>query len=224
MIYGYIYKTTNLLSGKVYIGQKQGEFCSKYLGSGIYVLRAIKKYGKLNFRVVQIASAEDKSELNVLEIHYIRKYKKTHRSYNISPGGTGGWTGTDQSGKNNPRWGAHLSDATKKKISETQKLTVASRDPNFKRKPISEEARKNMGRAQKRRFSIVENHPMFSKHHSRLSRLKMSKAKKGKPGPKHTYYVRMKIRKANLGHECSALTRRKIRIALKKRNLLCQVK
>jgi len=44
-----IYKTTNLINGKIYIGQSFKHNC-KYLGSGIFLKRAIKKYGIENFR------------------------------------------------------------------------------------------------------------------------------------------------------------------------------
>ena len=43
-----IYKTTNLINGKIYIGQ-DSKNNPKYLGSGVIFLKAIKKYGKENF-------------------------------------------------------------------------------------------------------------------------------------------------------------------------------
>lgn len=43
-----VYKTTNLINNKIYIG-KDTHDNPKYLGSGIVLKRAIKKYGKLNF-------------------------------------------------------------------------------------------------------------------------------------------------------------------------------
>lgn len=88
-MYGYIYKTTNLINGKVYIGQKKGVFKKIYLGSGLYLRRAVKKYGEQNFKAIQIASAETFEELQVLEKFYIKKYKKTHKLYNLTDGGDG---------------------------------------------------------------------------------------------------------------------------------------
>ena len=45
-MYGYIYKTTNLINGKIYIGQhKSEEYDSSYYGSGKLIRRAIEKYG-----------------------------------------------------------------------------------------------------------------------------------------------------------------------------------
>ena len=50
-MYGFIYITTNNLDGKKYIGQKSYSMPNwkRYLGSGIYLKRAIKKYGRENF-------------------------------------------------------------------------------------------------------------------------------------------------------------------------------
>ena len=46
----FIYKTTNLLNGKYYYGAHSTENeKDNYLGSGVSLERAIKKYGKKNF-------------------------------------------------------------------------------------------------------------------------------------------------------------------------------
>lgn len=45
-----IYKTTNLLDGKFYIGAHSTEILEDgYLGSGKYLKRAVLKYGRENF-------------------------------------------------------------------------------------------------------------------------------------------------------------------------------
>ena len=41
-MYGYFYKTTNLINWMIYIGQKKGIFTAAYLGSGVYLKRAVK--------------------------------------------------------------------------------------------------------------------------------------------------------------------------------------
>jgi hypothetical protein len=43
-----IYKTTNIINGKYYVG-KDINNSESYLGSGVLLKRAIKKYGKENF-------------------------------------------------------------------------------------------------------------------------------------------------------------------------------
>lgn len=106
MEYGYIYKTTNLINGKIYIGQhKATKFNAKYKGSGVILKDAFKKYGKENFIVEMIDdSASDADELNKLEIYYIQKYntRDLEIGYNLHCGGN------VQSGKNNPMYGKHF--------------------------------------------------------------------------------------------------------------------
>lgn len=47
----YIYKVTNIINGKYYIGQHRTKKLNDgYLGSGTNIIRAIKKYGKENFK------------------------------------------------------------------------------------------------------------------------------------------------------------------------------
>ena len=91
MSYGYIYKTTNLLNGRVYIGQKKGNVNSSYLGSGKIIEKAVNKYGRNNFLVEILAFASDKLILNQMEIKYISEYRKIFGRfmYNICNGGEG---------------------------------------------------------------------------------------------------------------------------------------
>ena len=115
-MFGYIYKTTNLCNGKIYIGKKQSDrfLGEAYLGSGVRLNSAINKYGRTNFKVELLDTAINLTELNDKEIYYISKYKSRDSSigYNIAPGGDRGVTwgkpenhpsiGTNRSGENNP--------------------------------------------------------------------------------------------------------------------------
>ena len=90
---GYIYITTNLINGKIYIGKhRKCEFDEKYIGSGKYLCNAIKKYGKQNFTCNIIDVADSIEQLNNLEKFYIKKYNSRNFNigYNISIGGDGG--------------------------------------------------------------------------------------------------------------------------------------
>lgn len=91
-MFGYIYKTRNMINGKLYIGQKKGEYNPKYFGSGKYFRSALNKYGKDNFKLEVIIYAEDKQKLHDLERQYIKEYRdKFGRDnlYNITDGGEG---------------------------------------------------------------------------------------------------------------------------------------
>ena len=100
-MYGYIYKTTNLVNNKVYIGKHQGEFNREYLGSGNVLKRAIAKYGEDAFAVVMIGQVLDEKSLRILERYYIAYYRQLLGRdvlYNIADGGQGGNLGPHKEG------------------------------------------------------------------------------------------------------------------------------
>ena len=77
MNYGYVYKTTNLINNKIYIGQHKWtghEIDPKYLGSGKILKEAIKTYGKENFKCEILEWCESFDELNKRE----RYWEKFH--------------------------------------------------------------------------------------------------------------------------------------------------
>ncbi|HDY88914.1 MAG TPA: hypothetical protein ENH82_12480, partial [bacterium] len=102
---GYIYKTTNNLNGKIYIGKHHKEFFDEnYYGSGNWIKMAVKKYGKDNFSIIPLVSCFDEKNLNDMEIHYIKYFRKLvgrNMMYNISDGGDGNVT----FGKKNAMYG-----------------------------------------------------------------------------------------------------------------------
>ena len=67
------------------------KFTSTYLGGGKLLTRAVKKYGKENFKVDIIAYANTKRMLDILEIKYIAKYRQIFGKfmYNLTKGGEG---------------------------------------------------------------------------------------------------------------------------------------
>lgn len=96
----YIYKITNLLNGKIYIGQhkepKNPEPLNRYMGKGLAIKEAITKYGKENFSK-EILEYIDDDEKHTYTSEREKYWIKTLHSlvpngYNISPGGEGGCT------------------------------------------------------------------------------------------------------------------------------------
>lgn len=87
---GYIYKVTNIINNKQYIGKHVGkpENSKNYLGSGIAIRRAVDKYGKENF-VKEILEYTPDGDLNELEEKYIKKYHTNIVGYNMTSGGDG---------------------------------------------------------------------------------------------------------------------------------------
>ena len=115
MIY-YIYKITNNINGKSYIGQRRVKnFPDNYFGSGILLKKAISKYGKENF-TKEILEECEKEVLNEREIYWIKTQESVAPiGYNIHEGGHGGDNFSNHPDKEIllPRLKATLSKANK---------------------------------------------------------------------------------------------------------------
>ena len=120
-----IYKTTNLINGKIYIGQDKNNN-PKYLGSGLLIARAFKRYGITNFKKEILEICDSKEALNKQEIFWINELSSTNKEigYNISKGGTGGKL-VEVEGKKGKTYeeyyGIEKSKLIKQKSSETRK-------------------------------------------------------------------------------------------------------
>jgi hypothetical protein len=123
MIY-IIYKTTNLINNKTYIGIHQtNNINDGYLGSGLAMEKAIKKYRKENFKREILEECNSYDELLEREKFYVdEKWVKDRMNYNLKTGGQS--------------FGL-LSKTSKEKISNTLKLKYASGE--LKQKPKSDE-------------------------------------------------------------------------------------
>lgn len=113
-MYGYIYKTTNLITKKIYIGQHKAKQFepNRYIGGGKLLAKAIAKYGKNNFKNELIEWAESREILSEREIFWINFYDATNPNigYNIHEGGFGGCD--------------TMSEETRQKISNSSKERV----------------------------------------------------------------------------------------------------
>lgn len=88
-----IYLTTNLITGRKYIG-KDSQDKSSYIGSGKILKQAIKKYGKNNFKKEILCRCSSLRELSEVEQYFIAYFNAVNNPsfYNITKGGTGGKT------------------------------------------------------------------------------------------------------------------------------------
>ena len=92
----YIYKITNNLNNKIYIGLKTStvEESESYYGSGTVIKAAIKKHGIDNFtKTILERDIVDYDYLQERERHYIKLYDSQKNGYNRTEGGNGviGW-------------------------------------------------------------------------------------------------------------------------------------
>lgn len=92
--YFYIYKVTNLITGKIYVGQRcsivSPELDSKYIGSGVVISRSKKKHGIENF-LKEILEICEIHELDSKEILWIKELDSMNPEvgYNLCEGGKG---------------------------------------------------------------------------------------------------------------------------------------
>jgi group I intron endonuclease len=191
-----IYKTTNILNGKYYVG-KDINNSKNYLGSGVLLKRAIKKYGKENFTKEILEHCETLDILNEREKFWIKELNSIILGYNLTDGGTGGDTFTKNINKEEIREKLKkriISEEVKKiKIKNLKPFPSGESHPGFGKKQTEET--KN-----KRKNTFLENgytSPMKNKNHTEESKekirnkkigiklsnetkLKMSQLKKGK--------------------------------------------
>lgn len=115
-----IYKITNLLNGKIYIG-KDTKNWKNYYGSGILIKVAIKKYGRENFRKdILEDNIVDKNLLCEREKFWIKKLQPyPPNGYNIADGGQGNRNLLDENPNAN-KIRKHLSDGQKKRYSKKE--------------------------------------------------------------------------------------------------------
>lgn len=89
-MYYLIYKTTNLINGKIYVGKHQTKDLNDgYMGSGKLLKRAMKKYGSDNFKTETIELCSSEDHMNMAEKIYV--VVDSEVSYNMCPGGHGGF-------------------------------------------------------------------------------------------------------------------------------------
>lgn len=156
-----IYKTTNNITGKIYIGQ-DSKNDPEYLGSGKILKQSIQKYGIQNFTKEIIETCETKELLNEREIYWISYFNSCDRNigYNIAFGGNGGDTIS-----NHPR---------KDEISQAHSKWMEENNPTRGRKKPQQE----IDKWRESYDGSGENNGMFGKNHTEESKERISIAKK----------------------------------------------
>lgn len=95
----YIYCITNILDGKQYVGltTRKVEESNDYFGSGLYIRRAIKQYGKYNFKKEILEVCSNKKELGQRERYWVDKLNTlVPNGYNLTDGGEIGYVLTEE--------------------------------------------------------------------------------------------------------------------------------
>ena len=146
MIY-IIYKTTNLINNKTYIGIHQTKNLEDgYLGSGLALLRSVKKYGKQNFKREILEYCSSYEELLEKEKSYVdENWVKERNNYNMKTGGQSAGI---------------LSEESKNKISNTLKEKYSNGEliPNYTAPFImTDEIKEKISNTLKEKYSEIEH-------------------------------------------------------------------
>jgi len=203
-----VYKTTNLLNGKIYIGQDTKNN-PKYLGSGVYLKRAIKKYGVENFNKEILETCLNVDELNEKEIFWINKFNSTNVNigYNVSFGSQFGWY---KGLKHKPESIEKIMKASKDRKHNRETIDKLSGENNhFYGKKHSEETKQKISKSNKGRKAWNKGKSLSDE-----TKRKISQSNKGKKswwdGKKHSEETKQKISKSNKGKTLSDETKRKM--------------
>ena len=210
----YIYRITNKINGKTYIGKhKYKKLNDNYMGSGVHLRSAQKKYGIENFeKKILVFNISKLEHANLLEKTFIaaeREKVGRENCYNKADGGDGGDVMSidvkrkmyeirkKYSGKNHPMYGKHHSEESRKKMSEAAK----GRPGYWLGKHLTEEAKRKSSESHKGKHLTEEQKRKISesnkgKCHSEESIRKMSESKKGHKVSEET---RKKISETNRG-------------------------
>ena len=131
---GFIYKITNNINGKFYIGKTSRTInwrFSTHKSASIspkdYFHRALKKYGVENFSIICINEVRDDDDIDILEKHYIEWLKP---DYNLKEGGQGG----------------RHSDISRERMSKSQKGIGRTRTPEGKKDWCEKLSKSNKGK------------------------------------------------------------------------------
>lgn len=213
----YIYRITNKINGKTYIGQhKYKKLNDSYMGSGVYLAKAKKKYGIENFeKEILYSHIQYKETADDVERFAIAKERAIGKAeYNIADGGLGsaGFHHTEEHKQklseamkgNQYSKGKRMSDEQKRKISESLKGIV----PWWKGKTSPHKGHKQSEEVKRRLSEINKGKKGYwlGKHISEETKKKLSEINKGnthnKGKPKSEEHKKNspKLRKENIGN------------------------
>lgn len=149
-----IYKATNKINGKIYIGQTLHNLNNRIVEhvrgkDKTYFQNALGRYGiqSFDFSIIDIASC--KNDLNEKEKYWIRFYNcKSPNGYNLTDGGEGrvGYKPSEETRRKLSAAKKNISDETRKRLSDAATRRI-----------VSQETRKKMSESGKGRIFTEEH-------------------------------------------------------------------
>lgn len=183
-----IYKITNQINGKIYIGKTilpiekrlKRHFYLAAKKVNRYLYDAINKYGKVNF-IIELIEECEYDLANEREIYYIDSYKSNNKEfgYNMTIGGDGGRMPEESLKK-------MILKKTGMKLSEEHKLKISKANKGRNPHEWSEESKMKLSNSLKKSGHKPpipnwsgETHPMYGKTHSEETKQKLAEYRKG---------------------------------------------
>lgn len=187
----YLYKITNLVNNKIYVGvHKTEDINDGYMGSGKVIRSAIEKYGIENFKKDILETFQDDKSMYAREKEIVtEEFLSREDVYNLRRGGYGGWEYINKKGKNlygkngqKGYGGDNLLDGSKIK----QKMIIENRWDEHKR---------NLSKLMRKRCEKKDYINPFSgkKHNKKTKKIISLKNKINQSGSKNSQYGTMWI-------------------------------
>jgi len=188
-----VYRTTNLVNDKFYIGyHKTKNPSDSYLGSGTYIQRAVKKYGRVNFRKDILFTFPDAESALAKEKELVEQYRSDPLCVNLKEGGLNAkmppHVGKAVAAANRKRVGWHHSSEVRKRIAESVRRTKTLNPPKGWNKGLhlSEETRWRIGQKAKRRRGRKNSNfgnrgtanPLFGTHRTQKTKDRIAAAQR----------------------------------------------
>lgn len=177
-----IYKITNLLNKKIYIGKHiTSNLDDGYYGSGKLIIKAIKKYGKQNFKKEILFLCQNQQQLNQKQKELVnQQFIKQNTNYNLTLGGTGSWHHINQNMSAEQR--------KKRQINGGNKTKELYQQGILKPYIFSEEEKEQISLKLKQHWQYY-GHNWIGKQHKEETKLKISISLQGKQkGQKNSQY------------------------------------
>lgn len=209
-----IYKITNKINGKVYIGQtvrtlkqrwKDHRSEAKDCKRGRAIHKAIRKYGVENFTVEQIDVATCQEELNEKERYWIEFYDSMNRNkgYNLTNGGDS----------------FKMAESVKVKISEFAKTRIGEKNPRYG-VPMGLENRLKISAVNKLRTG--EKNSFYGKHHTEETKQKMRGKRPSISGAKNPNAKKVLCIETGVVYECGVIASKETGVSYSSLRKCCQ--
>jgi hypothetical protein len=187
MIYYTIYKVTNKINGKSYIGShKTKDLNDNYMGSGKYLKRSVEKHGIENFTKEILYVFDTPEQMYAKEAELVNEeFIAESNTYNLKVGGFGGFDYINKN-KLTSYPGRLEKDLSKLKLAK-QRLDELSNDPDWKQTKS-----KQISQGLKDYYKTTIGH-FTGKQHSAETKKKLSGPRVNSTGESNSQYGTMWI-------------------------------